>query len=1266
MPKSTISQFDLNDKRYIASQVVSNSSSVEENEPFEYDATFPSDKPYQEQMRLSIDPTGQSAQEVINGVTVSYGGVFEGKGSQIFISGDGLSEDDKKFIKSRISFSNQSGGNDLLVISAKDIAMRKPDGIQYFDITIPYIEQEVQYTVSEQDVDMMLISHSGSLINEASISITGTDNPVVNIDLGVVQGEYESFQIKDITNYDSGISIYSTIPSSLDSIDFEIKYTLNGETGFRIIDTHPSVPYKYNDYSTYIYAQVSFDVYESLGNKYFDLEIYRQPSGNDLKIFYISTKPGVWSNLDIRLYENSGWPNYKHTLDIQGSWTTSQFNAIGFAGININYKYKIEYSGGLYLVTVTNSTYTKTYSFAPYEHIERILSINVFSSSNFKCTVDDSFRSVPFSLVNLTSGFVNCGYGINNPVYNKVTLDGRSFSKQISFYYYGDNSSYLLSNLIYDLGYASLNTDSIDGLGCIVVPYCYFTWLEESSMYLNTFDWIDISDGSVLDFNFGFPIKIGESNIAIESSNNSYTISDLCYDLYSNLVSSSNSIIIPEISITPNPAHANLSAVSVDNGFYYSEDEVNSVVLIPVNGIYSDYKTFTLNEENTLANLRDEINSDDTMKEVIFCSVLNGYNNESQKNLLESSYQKISRDGTIYMSNIDSSLNFSYSTVNYSSTDSLASAMNSNLGVYGISVISYSDYNPLDINEIFPAKSFYQSSLTITGTTEYDPDPSPPSYDFTVNCNIKYASGSDPGEDKGVQVSLGGYEKNGVFYPNESPNTFFEPDYNTEFPIEFQVQEADVVYLLVRTRMNDDGNSFSIMEDDYECVVTYSNGSKKELIYGYKPTDSLYTNAWTEDFGMPVVIAIPAKSVKMNVMIQDSARADSLSLVIKNMPSEINDFGFLAINRTNLSNSQTESKNSMSYGLVLDNRGVWDILIAPEAIIYKNSSGQFSHLNTYYAYEAEDADESWDFEFLDESLIPDEVKPFVSLSSVPNYSKVWILRIEHGLKEYLKNLRKNAEEGSNEGCSIYFDILVTGRDSGIQGVCRVYVYYDYTCVYDVGLCDFYWNMIDPPKPAKPQYIDGRLDFVYQSLVDCSLIDFDGSTEDITEIDIPVMVTVKNIPTFKNGNALLLMKGRYTSEIQGFYFPTEDQLDNLKFENCNALSETLPLASRVNRETLWLPNGDVITDINEINSKLKTEKSYMWIRPALHFPVDDKIKECAEDEIVIVGIGYQFKNWVNGNREENYICGVNLYLPVGIITTPEMALCYKFYYNQTEG
>lgn len=1264
MPKSTISQFDLNDKRYIASQVVSNSSSVEENEPFEYDATFPSDKPYQEQMRLSIDPTGQSAQEVINGVTVSYGGVFEGKGSQISISGDGLSEDDKKFIKSRISFSNQSGGNDLLVISAKDIAMRKPDGIQYFDITIPYIEQEVQYTVSEQDVDMMLISHSGSLINEASISITGTDNPVVNIDLGIVQGEYESFQIKDITNYDSGISIYSTIPSSLDSIDFEIKYTLNGETGFRIIDTHAQYAYKINNYSTYVYCNSTLDVSEYGNTKYFDLGIERIVQGSDKRVFYIESEFGAWNNLDIRVYTSSYWPTYKRILEIDGTLSSNSFDALGFTGTNNTYQYKITYlsSEDKYEITVRNNVTSKTFVYDSGDPIYKVTLSNWQSNfgNTLRLDVKSKFKNMPMNMLRVTSGFVNCGLVWT---WNKVDLDGSSYSFSTEFQYEGSSTSNF-GNILYRLGYNQTTSRQIDGFGAIVRPLCGDEWLNEYAVQIDEFGWTDISSGSSFEIGCSSGTTISQASVEYNISE-SKTIYDLCQDL-SNLLSDNAPNIPIEVSISPNPSHSNLSVFSVTNGSYTSPNEPASVNNIIINGSYTDYKTFTLNEEDTLANLRDEINSDDIMKEVVFCSVLNGYNNESQKNLLESAYQKISRDGTIYISNIDSSLNFSYSTINYSSTDSLASAMNSNLGVYGISVVSYSDYNPLDINEIFPAKSFYQSSLTITGTTEYDPDPSPPSYDFTVNCNIKYASGSDPGEDKGVQVSLGGYEKNGVFYPNESPNTFFEPDYNTEFPIEFQVQEADVVYLLVRTRMNDDGNSFSIMEGDYECVVTYSNGSKKELIYGYKPTDSLYTDAWTEDFGMPVVIAIPAKSVKMNVMIQDSARADSLSLVIKNMPSEINDFGFLAINRTNLSNSQTESKNSMSYGLVLDNRGAWDILIAPEAIMYKNSSGQFSHLNTYYAYEAEDADESWDFEFLDESLIPDEVKPFVSLSSVPNYSKVWILRIEHGLKEYLKSLRKNAEEGSNEGCSIYFDILVTGRDSGIQGVCRVYVYYDYTCVYDVGLCDFYWNMIDPPKPAKPQYIDGRLDFVYQSLVDCSLIDFDGSTEDITEIDIPVMVTVKNIPTFKNGNALLLMKGRYTSEIQGFYFPTEDQLDNLKFENCNALSETLPLASRVNRETLWLPNGDVITDINEINSKLKTEKSYMWIRPALHFPVDDKIKECAEDEIVIVGIGYQFKNWVNGNREENFICGVNLYLPVGIITTPEMALCYKFYYNQTEG
>lgn len=1264
MPKSTISKFDFNDKRYVASQIVSDANSSDSSSPYEYGADFPSEKPYQEQMKLVIDPTGNSAQEYINGVLVSYGGIFEGDGKNIVVSGNNISEEDKHYIKSRISFINKSNGTDILVVNAKDIGMKNPNGIQYFDITIPYVEQQIDYQISEQDVDMMNVVHSGSIVNQANISITGQDDPVISIELGYMSNEVESFSVKNITQSNSGVDIHLSIPSSLDSFDFEIQHDLEDETGFRIIDNHPAYAYKNNDYSTYLYSMSSLDVSESSGTKSFYLTLYRSVQGSDKRVFYIESEFGAWSNLDIRIYTESYWPTYKRILEIDGTLSNNSFDALGFVGSNSTYQYKISYlsSEDKYEITVRNNVTSKTFVYDSGEPIYKVGLSNwqsVFGNT-LQISAKDKFKNMPMNMLRVTSGWVNCGLVWT---WNKVDLDGSSYSFNTFFQYEGSDTA-SFGDVLYRLGYNQTTARQIDGFGAIVRPLCGDEWLNEYAVQFEEFGWTDISSGSAFEIDCSSGTEIATAVIDYNISDGA-TILDLCQDLTSLLSENAPNIPI-ELSISPDPSYSNLSVFSVVDGSYVSPNQSLSINNIFVNGVYTEYKSFSLNDNYTLADLRDDVNNDDLMSNFVFCEVLNGHNNDSQTSLVSFSNKKITKNGTILLSNSDSSINMSYVASDFSSTENLARTMNYELNRYGISVESYGNYVPRELNEIFPEYSFLNSSIKLTGKTFYDPEPEAPSYDLVINCNIKYASGSDPGDDTGVQVSLGGYEKDGVFYPNTAPNTFFEPNYNTEFPVEFSVSEADVVYLLVRTRLNDEGSSFEMQKDNYDAVITYSNSSKTEFVSGYKPTESEFVNAWTENFGLPVVIVVPSKSAKMNVMIQDNARADSISLTIKNIPAEINDFGFLAINRTNRSGSQTESRQGVSYGLVLDNRGVWDVLIAPEASMAKDSSGQFSYLDSQYTYTIEDADESWDFEFLDQSLIPSEVLPFVSLIPVSNFPKVWVLRIEHGLKEYLKNLRKDAEEGSNEGCSIYFDILVTGRDSGIQGVCRVYVYYDYTCVYDFELCDFYWNMLDPPKPKKPQYIDGNISFVYQSLVDCSFTDFDGSSSDITEIDIPVMVTVKNVPTFTNGNALLLMKGRYTAEIQGFYFPTENQLDNLKFDNCNSLNETLPLALRVNKETLWLSNGEVITDINEINIKLKTESSYMWIRPALHFPVDDSVKECSEDEIVIIGIGYQFKNWVNGTREENYIYGINLSLPVGVITTPEMTICYKYYYNQTEG
>lgn len=540
-----------------------------------------------------------------------------------------------------------------------------------------------------------------------------------------------------------------------------------------------------------------------------------------------------------------------------------------------------------------------------------------------------------------------------------------------------------------------------------------------------------------------------------------------------------------------------------------------------------------------------------------------------------------------------------------------------------------------------------------------------PTANVVINYDVGFATGGGPSTTAGVQVALGGYEKNGVFFPNHSPNTFFEPVVNAVFPISFNISDANVVYLLVKTRHNTDSPFYTSVPENYTGLATYSNGSPSYTPVPFVPTDSKYTDVWNQGgtLGVPTVVAIPVYSSVIDVTIEDISTLNSINLQLKNASASLVDFGFLGINRTNSNNSQTESKVAQTYGLVLDNRGAWDVLISPEAILTADPSGTISHLGAFYKRTVLNDDEGYDFTI--STSLPADIQNAVSISPLPGNPQVWVFRLEYGVKRYLAQLFKASnDQNSLTGCSFTFDFTVKGRSTGVEGIARVVVFYDFTCVFDIGLCDFFWNLVDPPRLAGPEIIQNRIDFAYQTLVGCN--NLTSTVNNNVTVNAPILVTLNNIPTFRNGNALLLIKSLYTPEIQGFYFPTANQLDSIQFPDCSPLNLNLPLIRKLNKEFLLLPNQDTpINDIFEIQNLLQTAPSYLWVKPQFYFPPTDDIKDCGPNEIVVVGIGYQFKNWTNGTRQDAVMIGLNMLLPEGIYASPTMPICYRYYYNQHE-
>jgi hypothetical protein len=691
---------------------------------------------------------------------------------------------------------------------------------------------------------------------------------------------------------------------------------------------------------------------------------------------------------------------------------------------------------------------------------------------------------------------------------------------------------------------------------------------------------------------------------------------------------------------------------------------------IDMSNIKSSTISIPITSNDSLGNLVNYINStsNDIINIVIATLTDSNYSNFAQSTLQAiDNYDLLNNASLTFNSRARLPFITRYNLANYATLTALKNQVDADYTndiVFTIDDITnnFIDAKPINLQEI-TIGDIKTTAGTFYGTVRDVADSFSPSFNLTFNYSIEFANttGLDPHSSSGLQVALGGYEKDGVFYSYDAPNAFFEPTYNTLFPIEFSTTEADVVYLLLRTRKQINGSDTYVVNPTcYTGLAKYANGYKTQNLVAYTPSEATSLDAWTEDFGIPVVMPISLYSSKTEVSIEDVCTLESINVSIINKPAAFDQFGFLAINKTNAKFSQTESKVGTVYGLVLDNRGAWDVLISPEAILHSSNSGSILYGSNSYSREILDDDEGYDMVI---SSLDSAFTSYVKIAPVPNSPQVWALQVDPNVKRILRS-RKTADPTSSNGCSVDVDITITGRTSRITGTARVTIFYDYTCVYDIGLCDFYWNLIDPPQTKKNQVIQNKLGVAFETLIDCSAIN--EQSDDNLEMKMPVLVSLSNIPTFENGNALLLIKSGYTSTVQNFYFPVSTELDALQRSDCSPISSNIPLISRVNKEFLLLPNIDTpITDSYLISTKLLTETSYLYVRPQFRFPPDDNVKDCDPNEIVIAGIGYQFKNWKNGYRNDDIVLGLNLVFSTGIYTSPSLNICCRYYFNQNE-
>lgn len=555
------------------------------------------------------------------------------------------------------------------------------------------------------------------------------------------------------------------------------------------------------------------------------------------------------------------------------------------------------------------------------------------------------------------------------------------------------------------------------------------------------------------------------------------------------------------------------------------------------------------------------------------------------------------------------------------------------------------------------------------GEVSESQSPTPPSsfvyFDYKLNWITDAGTGVD---EQGMQVAFGGYKSNGEFFINPSPNAFFEPGFNSLFDVSFTAFEADEIYILVRTREDVDGTTFTSTPNDYNGLVRYSNGLPSVLtgasILTGSPFDAWIDNDWNSGVS-PTTFVVPSGANIMTLFADDTNISDSIQIRINNFPSELDEFAFLALNRTNLNASMEESRQGRSFGLVLDNRGIWDVLIGPEAEIQRVLDGEFDYLNFSFNHATIDSDESYNFELFNTDNLDDQVLNSIQLIPVPGFPKVSVLRIESGVRDFLSSTRSDASLNSVDGCSVDIDIIAEGRESGAQGIARVTIFADYTCVFDIGLCDFFWNLTDPPEPQPPTAITNEITISYIDHIDCSRLDAVGDGDNL-RLAIPILITADKIPVFENGNALLLVKGSYGPSVEGFFFPPFSSFVGIQNSDCDSVTDNASFSDVVNREVVYINDQtEAIVDPVLISEIINGTEPYLYIKPQFQFPAIDKDFECGANEVVIAAIGYQFRDWSPNvtTRLDDIFIGVNTLISNSTFSAPEIEFCYKYYYRR---
>ena len=561
-----------------------------------------------------------------------------------------------------------------------------------------------------------------------------------------------------------------------------------------------------------------------------------------------------------------------------------------------------------------------------------------------------------------------------------------------------------------------------------------------------------------------------------------------------------------------------------------------------------------------------------------------------------------------------------------------------------------------------------------------------------------------------LQVAFGGVVDGTIPQPDELPNTFLDPSSNVFSTVEFSVVNHQSVILLVRV-LGNDGRLYPRMGDQPDAIqlklrAEYDNGADTFVSDPMQPGTNtggttfvqteevaLTAGGFEDNIFKPLIFVVPLRSIITFVTIESATYGLSLSLRVRRSPGEIDEFGFLAINRTNSSFNMVRSKVGRTFGLVLDQVGAWDILISPEAICIQTSSqpaSNFSYAGRMYEREPIDVDENFimgigspevnsdnDIVSFDTSSLPDAVRNGVSIFPVSGYPKTWVLRLQPVVREYLMGLRRAAVGSSLQGCYVDLPIYARGARSLAEGTANVRVFAEVGCVFDYNFCDFYWNLGAPLANVPTLIVRNQMQVAFEELVDCGT---DATADGLGFVTATsfFLVTIGNMPALDTGNAMLLLKTPTPpTHLVRVYKPSAQVASRLKRMPTGASTPawefmcpalTALEVTTLNKIKLYTGGSlsNPIVDPVEIANRSMSATSILVVQPRFNFPPGDEISTDTPTERVVASLGLTFKNWRNNDNRlfsETMLLAAEFKYPTSAVVDLRIPLQAKFYYNE---